>query len=170
LAKEEFWDRAISESELYEKQVKSNPPGELVIKDRMADVMFRQVLRRPEQYDVLVTPNLSGDYMSGALAAEVGGLGMVGGGNIGDGAAVFEAFHGTVSKYANLDVINPGSIILFGKMMFDYLGWSEVWERIKKAMEMTISQKIVTYDLAGQMERAEKVKCSECTSALIENL
>jgi isocitrate dehydrogenase len=115
-------------------------------------------------------PNLNGDYMSDALAAQVGGLGMAPGANIGDQAAVFEATHGTAPKYANQDVVNPGSLILSGAMMFDYLGWSEVGEKIKKALENTISKKIVTYDLARQMRGARKVKCSEFASALIENL
>ena len=115
-------------------------------------------------------PNLNGDYMSDALAAQVGGLGMAPGGNIGDQAAVFEATHGTAPKYADRDMINPGSLILSGAMMFDYLGWGEVAQGILRALEKTISQKIVTYDLARQMEGAQKVKCSEFASALIGNL
>jgi isocitrate dehydrogenase len=115
-------------------------------------------------------PNLNGDYMSDALAAQVGGLGMAPGANIGDQAAVFEATHGTAPKYANQDVVNPGSLILSGAMMFDYLGWSEVGEKIKKALEKTFSKKIVTYDLARQMKGAKKVKCSEFALAIIENL
>jgi isocitrate dehydrogenase len=115
-------------------------------------------------------PNLNGDYMSDALAAQVGGLGMAPGGNIGDQAAVFEATHGTAPKYADRDMINPGSLILSGAMMFDYLGWGEVSQGILQALEKTVSQKIVTYDLARQMEGARKVKCSEFASALIGNL
>ncbi|NWG03988.1 MAG: NADP-dependent isocitrate dehydrogenase, partial [Syntrophaceae bacterium] len=138
--------------------------------DRIADAMFQQILLRPEEYDVLAMPNLNGDYMSDALAAQVGGLGMAPGANIGDQAAIFEATHGSAPKYANLDVINPSSLILSGAMMFDYLGWKEVAEAIPKALEKTISQKIVTYDLARQMREAKKVKCSEFASALIENL
>jgi isocitrate dehydrogenase len=115
-------------------------------------------------------PNLNGDYMSDALAAQVGGLGMAPGANIGDQAAVFEATHGTAPKYANQDLVNPGSLILSGAMMFDYMGWSEVGKKIVKAMEKTISEKIVTYDLARQMKKARKVKCSEFASAVIENL
>jgi len=167
LAREEFGDKIVLESELGERKV---PVGKIVIKDRIADAMFQQILLRPEAYDVLAMPNLNGDYMSDALAAQVGGLGMAPGGNIGDRASVFEATHGTAPKYANQDVINPGSLILSGAMMFDYLGWSEVGQGIKKALEKTIANKVVTYDLARQMEGAKKVKCSEFASALIENL
>ena len=170
VAKEEFGERILLESELGDKKVKNLPEGKIVLKDRIADAMFQQILLRPEEYDVLAMPNLNGDYMSDALAAQVGGLGMAPGGNIGDQAAVFEATHGTAPKYANQDVINPGSLILSGAMMFDYLGWSEVGEKIKKALEKTISKKIVTYDLARQMKGAKKVKCSEFASAIIENL
>ncbi|MDO9125211.1 MAG: isocitrate/isopropylmalate family dehydrogenase, partial [Deltaproteobacteria bacterium] len=166
-AREEFGDRIISESDLGEEQV---PSGKIVIKDRIADAMFQQILLRPEEYDVLAMPNLNGDYMSDALAAQVGGLGMAPGANIGDRAAVFEATHGSAPKYADQDVINPSSLILSGAMMFDYLGWKEAGEAIVKAMEQTISQKIVTYDLARQMKKARKVKCSEFATALIENL
>jgi isocitrate dehydrogenase len=144
--------------------------GRVLIKDRIADAMFQQILLRPDEYDVLAMPNLNGDYMSDALAAQVGGLGMAPGGNLGDRAAIFEATHGTAPKYANLDVINPGSLILSGAMMFDYLGWSEVAERIVRAMERTIARKIVTYDLARLMEDAREVRCSEFASALIANL
>jgi isocitrate dehydrogenase len=167
LAKAEFGDKLIPESELADGKV---PSGKIVIKDRIADAMFQQILLRPEEYDLLAMPNLNGDYMSDALAAQVGGLGMAPGGNIGDQAAVFEATHGTAPKYANQDVINPGSLILSGAMMFDHLGWTEVAQSITKAMEKTIGSKAVTYDLARQMEGAKKVKCSEFATALIENL
>jgi isocitrate dehydrogenase len=168
VAKEEFGEKVFLESELGDKKVRDIPKGNLILKDRIADAMFQQVLLRPEDYDVLAMPNLNGDYMSDALAAQVGGLGMAPGANIGDQAAVFEATHGTAPKYANQDVINPGSLILSGAMMFDYLGWSEVGQRIKKALEETILKKIVTYDLARQMKGARKVKCSEFASAIIE--
>jgi isocitrate dehydrogenase len=115
-------------------------------------------------------PNLNGDYMSDALAAQVGGLGMAPGANIGDRAAVFEATHGTAPKYANQDVINPGSLILSGAMLFDYLGWNEAAQKITKAVEKTLLSKIVTYDLARQMRGVKKVKCSEFAYAIIENL
>ncbi len=170
LAKEEFGERVLVESELVDKGVTNLPGGKIVLKDRIADAMFQQILLRPEEYDVLAMPNLNGDYMSDALAAQVGGLGMAPGGNIGDQAAVFEATHGTAPKYTNQDVINPGSLILSGAMMFDYLSWGEVALRIKKALEKTIQQKTVTYDLARQMRGAKKVKCSEFASAIIENL
>jgi len=170
IAKEEFGDRILLESELGEEGKMNIPLGKIVIKDRIADAMFQQILLRPEEYDVLAMPNLNGDYMSDALAAQVGGLGIAPGGNIGDQAAVFEATHGTAPKYADQDVINPGSLILSGAMMFDYLGWSEVGQRITKALEKTISNKTVTYDLARQMKGARKVKCSEFASAIIKNL
>jgi isocitrate dehydrogenase len=170
VAKEEFGDHILLESELSGKRVTNLPGGKIVLKDRIADAMFQQILLRPEEYDVLATPNLNGDYMSDALAAQVGGLGMAPGANIGDEAAVFEATHGTAPKYANQDIINPGSLILSGAMMFDYLSWSEVARRITKALEKVISDKTVTYDLARQMRGAKKVKCSEFASAIIENL
>ena len=170
VAKEEFIDRILLENEMEKEGIKKVPSGKILIKDRIADAMFQQILLRPEDYDVLAMPNLNGDYMSDALAAQVGGLGMAPGANIGDQVALFEATHGTAPKYANQDVVNPGSLILSGAMMFDYLGWSEVGERIKKALENTVSKKIVTYDLARQMRGARKVKCSEFASALIENL
>jgi len=169
IAKEEFGDQILLEGELGEEGKMDLPAGKIVIKDRIADAMFQQILLRPEEYDVLAMPNLNGDYMSDALAAQVGGLGMAPGGNIGDQAAVFEATHGTAPKYADQDVINPGSLILSGAMMFDYLGWGEVGQRITKALEKTISNKTVTYDLARQMKGARKVKCSEFASAIIEN-
>ncbi len=170
LAREEFRDRVITENELLEQKKKGLPEGKVILKDRIADAMFQQILLRPEEYDVLAMPNLNGDYMSDALAAQVGGLGMAPGANIGDQAAVFEATHGSAPRYANQDVINPGSLILSGAMMFEFLGWKEVGERIKNAVAKTISQKIVTYDLARQMRGAKKVRCSEFASAIIGNL
>jgi len=167
LAKEEFGDKIVLESELGDGKV---PPGKIVVKDRIADAMFQQILLRPDEYDVLATPNLNGDYISDALAAQVGGLGMAPGANVGDEAAVFEATHGSAPKYAGQDVINPGSLILSGAMMFDHLGWIEVVQSITKAMEKTIASKVVTYDLARQMEGAKKVKCSEFANAMIGNL
>jgi isocitrate dehydrogenase len=170
VAKEEFGERVLLESELGDQGRTHLPGGKIVLKDRIADAMFQQILLRPEEYDVLAMPNLNGDYMSDALAAQVGGLGMAPGANIGDRAAIFEATHGTAPKYANQDIINPGSLILSGAMMFDYLSWSEVAQRITKALEKVISDKTVTYDLARQMRGAKKVKCSEFASAIIENL
>jgi isocitrate dehydrogenase len=170
LAKEEFGERVLVESELVNQGVTNLPEGKIVLKDRIADAMFQQVLLRPEEYDVLAMPNLNGDYMSDALAAQVGGMGMAPGANVGDRAAVFEATHGSAPKYADQDVINPSSLILSGAMMFDYLGWGEAAQRIIKAIEKTVSSKIVTYDLARQMKKAKKVKCSEFATALIENI
>jgi len=170
VAKEEFGDRIVFENELSDGKINGIPEGKILIKDRIADAMFQQILLRPEKYDILAMPNLNGDYMSDALAAQVGGLGMAPGGNIGDRVAVFEATHGTAPKYANQDVINPGSLILSGAMMFDYVGWTEVAQRITEALEKTISKKMVTYDLARQMRGAKKVKCSEFASAIIKNL
>jgi isocitrate dehydrogenase len=170
VAKEEFGERVLLESELGDQGRTHLPEGKIVLKDRIADAMFQQILLRPEEYDVLAMPNLNGDYMSDALAAQVGGLGMAPGANIGDEAAIFEATHGTAPKYADQDVINPGSLILSGAMMFDYLGWGEVAHRITQALEKTISNKIATYDLARQMRGAKKVKCSEFASAIIKNL
>ena len=170
VAREEFGEKVLLENEFGEEEMTHLPSGKIVIKDRIADAMFQQILLRPDEYDVLAMPNLNGDYMSDALAAQVGGLGMAPGANIGDQAAVFEATHGTAPKYANQDLINPGSLILSGVMMFDYLGWSEVAKSITIAIEKTISDKIVTYDLARQMRGAKKVKCSEFATAVIENL
>jgi len=146
------------------------PPGKLLLKDRIADAMLQQILLRPEEYDVLVMPNLNGDYISDALAAEAGGLGMAPGANIGEQAAVFEATHGSAPKYADRDMINPGSLILSGVMMFEYLGWDEAAHKILRAIEKTVAQGRVTYDLARQMEGVKEVKCSEFASAIIESL
>lgn len=157
VAVEEYRDKIILESEITDKV----PYGKIVIKDRIADNMFQQVLIKPEEYDIIVTTNLNGDYLSDAIAAQVGGLGMAPGGNIGDYHAVFEATHGTAPKYANLDKVNPSSLILSGVMMLEYIGWKEAAELIKNALEKTIQEKIVTYDLARQIENAKEVKCSE---------
>jgi isocitrate dehydrogenase len=170
VGKEEFREKVLLEREWGDQKVTNLPEGKILLKDRIADAMFQQILLRPEEYDVLAMPNLNGDYMSDALAAQVGGLGMAPGANIGDQAAVFEATHGTAPKYANQDVINPGSLILSGAMMFDYLGWVEVGQKVKMALEKTILEKTVTYDLARQMKGAKKLKCSEFASAIIENL
>ena len=142
----------------------------LLIKDRIADSIFQQILIRPDEYSILATPNLNGDYLSDAAAAQVGGLGMAPGANIGDRAAVFEATHGTAPKYADKDMINPSSVILSGVMMFEHLGWREVSEKIVDALTKTIGQKRVTYDLHRQMEGATKLKTSEFASAIIENM
>ncbi|HWP45338.1 MAG TPA: NADP-dependent isocitrate dehydrogenase [Blastocatellia bacterium] len=142
----------------------------LLVKDRIADSMFQQILTRPDEYSVVATPNLNGDYLSDACAAQVGGLGMAPGANIGDQAAIFEATHGTAPKYADKDVINPSSVMLSGVMMFDHIGWREVSQKIIEALTKTIQQKRVTYDLERQMEGATKLKTSQFASAIIENM
>ncbi len=142
----------------------------LLINDRIADSVFQQVLMRPEEYQVMATPNLNGDYLSDACAAQVGGLGMAPGANVGDGFGCFEATHGTAPKYADKDVINPGSVMLSGAMMFDFIGWSEVARLIEGGIEKTIEQKRVTYDLERMMPGATKVKTSEFATAIIENM
>ena len=142
----------------------------LLVKDRIADSMFQQILIRPDEYSVVATPNLNGDYLSDAAAAQVGGLGMAPGANIGDRAAIFEATHGTAPKYADTDVINPSSVILSGVMMLDHMGWLEASKRITDALTKTIQQKRVTYDLHRQMEGATKLKTSEFAGAIIENM
>ncbi len=170
LAKDEFRDRIVTEEEVVKNYDGKTPEGRLLINDRIADAMFQQVLLRPDEYSVLATPNLNGDYLSDACAAQVGGLGMAPGANIGDNAAVFEATHGTAPKYAGLDVINPSSVILSGVMMFDYLGWPEAGKMINNGIAKTIKQKRVTYDLERLMTGATKVKTSEFADAIIENM
>src|SRR3977135_91277 len=142
----------------------------LMINDRIADSVFQQVLLRADEYSVLATSNLNGDYLSDACAAQVGGLGMAPGANLGDGYGVFEATHGTAPKYADLAVINPSSVVLSGCMMFEYIGWPQVGKMIEKAIEKTIQQKKVTYDLERMMEGATKVKTSEFAEAVIANM
>ncbi|MCB0403451.1 MAG: isocitrate dehydrogenase (NADP(+)) [Bdellovibrionales bacterium] len=170
LAKEEFSEQTISESELWEKHDGKAPAGKIIIKDRIADAMFQQALLRPAEYSVLAVPNLNGDYLSDALIAQVGGLGIGPGANIGDRHAVFEATHGTAPKYAGLDKVNPGSVILSGVLMFEHIGWQEAADAIVKALQSAISQKTVTYDFARQMEGAREVKCSEFGDCIIKNL
>jgi len=159
-AAELFPERTITEAEAFEKFEGRAPAGRVMIKDRIADMLFQQVLLRPEEFGVIATPNLNGDYISDALAAQVGGLGMAPGANIGDFAAVFEATHGTAPKYAGKDMVNPGSLILSGAMMLDHLGWTEAAELIRSSISEAVAAKVVTYDLARQMEGATKVSCS----------
>src|SRR3954464_5704016 len=166
LAKEEFGDITITEAEL----TGPAPAGKIVIKDRIADSMFQQVLLRPSEYSVIATTNLNGDYLSDALAAQVGGLGMAPGSNESDEVAIFEATHGTAPKYANKDMINPGSLILSGGMMLRRLRWFEAAEAIEAAVAKTISQKKVTYDLERQMAGATKVSTSEFGRTIVENI
>ena len=170
LAKEEFPEVTLTEDELWDDYGGKQPEGRIVIKDRIADSMFQQVLTRPSEYDVMAMPNLNGDYMSDACAAQVGGLGVAPGGNIGDYLAVFEATHGTAPKYSGQDKVNPGSVILSGVMMFQYLGWHEAAELVFRAMEETVQQKTVTYDLERQMEGATLLKCSEYGEAIVKNM
>ena len=170
IAKEEFPEVTITEDELWDDYGGKQPDGKIVMKDRIADSMFQQVLTRPSEYDVMAMPNLNGDYMSDACAAQVGGLGVAPGGNIGDYLAVFEATHGTAPKYAGQDKVNPGSVILSGVMMFQYLGWHEAAELVFRAMEETVLQKTVTYDLERQMEGATLLKCSEYGEAIVSNM
>ena len=144
--------------------------SKILINDRIADSIFQQIIIRPSDYSVLATTNLNGDYISDAAAAQVGGLGIAPGANIGDGYAVFEATHGTAPKYADKDVINPGSVILSGVMLFDFIGWSEAARMIESSMEKTIQQKYVTYDFERQMQGATKAKTSEFASRMIENM
>ena len=170
LAREEFGDATVSEAELWEKYDGKVPAGKIVVKDRIADSMFQQVLLRPDEYSILVTPNLNGDYLSDAAAAQVGGLGMAPGANMGDFVALFEATHGTAPKYAGQDKVNPSSLILSGVMMLEYLGWQEAADAVVDAMTKTIQEKVVTYDLARQMEGARKVKASEYAARIAENI
>jgi len=167
LCREEFPEETIAESDL---PAGTGPSGKVVIKDRLADAMFQQILLRPEEYSVLATPNLNGDYLSDALAAEAGGLGMAPGANFGDDLALFEATHGTAPKYAGKDLINPGSLILSGAFLLDYLGWRESAALIRRGVAKTIQAGIVTYDLARQMSGATAVKCSEFGGAVIRHL
>lgn len=168
LAREAYPDRVVTWEEAGGKM----PDGKVLIKDVIADIFFQQTLLRPDEFDVIATMNLNGDYMSDALAAQVGGIGMAPGGNINyeSGYALFEATHGTAPKYANLDKVNPGSVILSGVMMFEYLGWPEAGKRIVAALEKTFASKKVTYDLARLMEGAEEVSCSRFAHLVCENM
>jgi isocitrate dehydrogenase len=166
LARERYGETFVTESDLSRGGPAARADA-VIVKDRIADSMFQQLLLRPEEYSVIATPNLNGDYISDAAAAQVGGLGMAPGGNVGDGLAVFEATHGTAPKYANADRINPGSVILSGVMMFEYLGWTEVGTMIVRAMEEAIRQRHVTYDLARQMAGSTEVSTSGFADRII---
>ena len=170
VAREVFGDRIVTEEEVWEKYDGQAPAGRVVIKDRIADAMFQQILLRPAEYDVLAMPNLNGDYISDALAAMAGGLGMAPGANIGDGYALFEATHGTAPKYAGLDKINPGSLILSGAMMLDHLGWPEAADAVRQGVIGAINAKQVTYDLARQMEGSTEVACSRFAEIAVEHM
>ena len=169
------WEKTVAEKgskAANDEQAAALAAGKLLVKDSIADITLQQVLTRPTEFDVIATLNLNGDYLSDALAAQVGGIGIAPGGNINydTGHAIFEATHGTAPKYANQDKVNPGSVLLSGEMMFRYLGWTEVADMIIGAMDRTIGDKIVTYDFARMMEGATEVKCSEFGTALIERL
>jgi isocitrate dehydrogenase len=170
VAQEEFPSETITEAEWKVRPDQAERNGRLIIKDRIADMMFQQVLLRPEEYSVIAAPNLNGDYLSDALAAQVGGLGMAPGANIGDTCAVFEATHGSAPQYAGQDKVNPGSLILSGALLLEHLGWVEAAESIYEGLQKTISEGIVTYDLARQMTGAREVSCSGFGQALIDHL
>jgi isocitrate dehydrogenase len=169
LARTKFGESTVTEADLA-KGGSAARADALVVKDRIADSMFQQLLLRPDEYSVIATPNLNGDYVSDAAAAQVGGLGMAPGGNIGDGLAVFEATHGTAPKYANLDKINPGSVLLSGVMMFEYMGWNEAGELITRGIENAIRSRRVTYDLARQMPGSTEVSTSEFGNQVIKGM
>ena len=168
LAKREYAGKVVS----WEECNGTPPSGTVLIKDVIADAFLQQILTRPAEYDVIATMNLNGDYISDALAAQVGGIGIAPGGNINyaTGHAVFEATHGTAPKYANLDKVNPGSVILSGEMMFRYMGWNEAADLVLRGLEKTIQDKTVTYDFARLMEGAKEVKCSEFGKAIVANM
>ncbi len=170
LAKAEFRDKIVTEDELWSEHNGKMPEGKILIKDRIADSMFQQLLLRPDEYDVVATPNLNGDYLSDAAAAQVGGLGMAPGANISYSTAIFEATHGTAPKYAGLDKVNPGSVILSGVMMLEYIGWNKATRLIENALKKTIKSKVVTYDFARQMKGATEVKSSEFAKAIVSNM
>jgi len=170
VAEERFGDQTITEAELFDKYQGEQPHGKVVIKDRIADVMFQMVLLRPDEFHVIATPNLNGDYISDALAAQVGGLGMAPGANIGDECAVFEATHGSAPKYAGLDKVNPSSLILSGAMMLEHLGWKEASQMVWEGVRQTVRSGFVTYDLARQIEGATEVSCSGFADRIVENI
>ena len=170
VAREEFGDVTISEDELWSKYNGKRPEGKIVINDRIADIMFQLMQLRPAEFEVLATMNLNGDYLSDALAAEVGGMGIAPGANMADHIAVFEATHGTAPKYANQDKVNPSSLMFSGSMMFEYIGWKEVTALISKAFAQTVAAGIVTYDFARQMDNATEVSTSGFADALIARL
>jgi isocitrate dehydrogenase len=170
VAAEEFPNETIPWSEVESKHGGKVPEGKILIQDTIADIMFQKMLLRPSEFDVIATPNLNGDYLSDAIAAEVGGVGIAPGANIGDQVALFEATHGTAPKYTNLDKVNPGSLMFSGVMMLEHIGWQEAADLITNAYEKTLDEKIVTYDFARQMQGAMEVKTSEFATALIRNM
>jgi isocitrate dehydrogenase len=170
VAEEKFKDATISEKQLWDEFDGKLPENKVLIKDRIADMLFQQVLLRPEEFQVIATPNLNGDYISDALAAQVGGLGMAPGANIGDECACFEATHGTAPKYAGLDKVNPSSLILSGAMMFEHLEWKPAAELVIKGVQAVIKAGRVTYDLARQIKGAETIPCSEFGKSIVDQM
>ena len=168
VARDEFADRTVTSDEVLRSHGGKVPEGRVVIKDVIADNMFQQLLLRPDEYDVLATPNLSGDFLSDAAAAQVGGLGVAPGGNIGDAIALFEPIHGSAPKYAGMDKVNPTAEILAGVMMLEHLGWEDAAVRLREAVKAVIAAKVVTYDLARQMEGAREVGTAAFADAIIE--
>jgi isocitrate dehydrogenase len=169
VARDKFGDAAVAEGDLAKGGAHARADA-VIVKDRIADSMFQQLLLRPDEYSVIATPNLNGDYVSDAAAAQVGGLGMAPGGNVGDGVAVFEATHGTAPKYAGLDKINPGGVVLSGMMMFEYMGWTEVSKLILRGVENAVRSRRVTYDLARQMAGSTEVSTSEFGNQIIKGM
>lgn len=170
LAAQEFGEQTISWDDVAKNHGGKVPEGKILIQDVIADISFQKMLLRPSEFDVLATPNLNGDYLSDAIAAEVGGVGIAPGANIGDEVALFEATHGTAPKYTDLDKVNPGSLLFSGVMMLEHIGWQEAADLVTKGFEKTLDQKIVTYDFARQMEGATEVKTSEFATAIIGNM
>ena len=168
VAAQEFGDVTITEDELWDKHDGKRPEGKIVIKDRIADIMFQLLQLRPGEFDVLATMNLNGDYLSDSAAASVGGIGIAPGSNMADNVAVFEATHGTAPKYAGKDKVNPSSLLFSGVMMFDYIGWTEVGRMIERAFERVVAKGIVTYDFARQIDNATEVSTSGFADALVE--
>lgn len=170
LAREEFSDVTITEDQLWDEYGGKQPEGKIIIKDRIADIIFQHILLRPTEFDILLTPNLNGDYLSDAVAAQVGGVGIAPGANIGDDVMLFEATHGTAPKYTNLDKVNPGSLMFSGVMMLEFMGWWEAAQLVNQAYEKTMAQKVVTYDFARQMQGATEVSTSAFATAMIGNM
>jgi isocitrate dehydrogenase len=170
VALEEFEGKTLSEAELESRYNWQTPAGRVVIKDRLADNLFQQVLLRPAEYQVIATPNLNGDYISDALAAQVGGLGMAPGANIGDSCAIFEATHGSAPKYAGLDRVNPSSLILSGAMLLEYLGWGEAADLIHQALPRVLAAGLATYDLARLLPDVQEISCSAFGQQLVEHM
>ena len=170
VAKEEYGDDVITEDTLWEEREGDVPEDAVVVNDRLADNMLQQMITRPERYDILAMPNLNGDYLSDAAAGQIGGLGVASGSNLGDGKGVFEPTHGSAPKYAGKDKVNPTAEILSGRIMLEYIGWDDTQQLVKDAIEKTIEDKTVTYDIYRNIEGGEKVKCSEFADLVVENM